>query len=92
MNVNGINPAMGAGRIEGIAPANAAAGASGPMAINDVVEISTVAKLAAKVHDIPDVRADLVARVRAEIDAGTYETPERIDVAIDKLMDEMIGA
>jgi hypothetical protein len=31
------------------------------------------------------IRADLVARVRAEIAAGTYDTPERWDKALDKL-------
>jgi hypothetical protein len=31
------------------------------------------------------IRADLVARVRAEIAAGTYDTPEKWDQALDKL-------
>ena len=30
-----------------------------------------------------------VARVRSEIDAGTYETPEKLDVAVGKLVDLM---
>ena len=29
------------------------------------------------------IRADLVARVRAEIEAGTYDTPEKWDGALD---------
>jgi len=41
-----------------------------------------------KVRQLPDIRHDLVKRVKAEIAAGTYETPERIDAAIDRLMDE----
>jgi anti-sigma28 factor (negative regulator of flagellin synthesis) len=55
------------------------------------VEISTVAKLAAQVHDVPEVRADLVARVKAEIEAGAYETQERIDLTVDRLMGEFFG-
>jgi hypothetical protein len=31
------------------------------------------------------IRTDLVARVRAEIEAGTYDTPEKWDKALDKL-------
>ena len=31
------------------------------------------------------IRADLVARVRAEIAAGTYDTPQKWDQALDKL-------
>ena len=33
----------------------------------------------------PAVRADLVARVRREIAAGTYDTPERWEAALDRL-------
>jgi negative regulator of flagellin synthesis FlgM len=36
-----------------------------------------------------DVRADLVARVRSEIASGTYETPDKVAIAIENLLDEM---
>ncbi len=58
----------------------------GPAEVADVVEISTAAMLAAKIHEVPEIRAELVARVKAEIQAGTYETPERLDAAIDGLL------
>ena len=32
-----------------------------------------------------DVRQDLVARVRQEIQAGTYDTPEKLEAALDRL-------
>lgn len=35
--------------------------------------------------DDPQVRADLVRRIRAEIAAGTYDTPEKWEAALDKL-------
>ena len=54
------------------------------------MEISaTAAALAAKVQEVPDIRADLVARVKAEIEAGTYETPERLEIAVERLLDEL---
>ena len=59
--------------------------------VSDVVEISTASILAAKIHDVPEMRMDLVARVRMEIETGVYETDERIDVTIDRLMDELLG-
>jgi hypothetical protein len=31
-------------------------------------------------------RADLVARVRKEIAAGTYETPEKLQAALERLL------
>jgi len=32
-----------------------------------------------------DVRLDLVTRVRQEIEAGTYDTPEKFEAALDRL-------
>lgn len=35
------------------------------------------------------VRADLVSSIRQQIEAGTYETEDKMDVAIDRLMKEL---
>ena len=90
-DVNGIGPVGAPKAIE--PPTNIAAteraGQAAPP--HDVVEISSVAKLAAKIQDIPEVRGELVARVKSQIEAGAYETPERIEIAVDKLMDELLG-
>jgi len=37
----------------------------------------------------PDVRQELVARVRREIQAGTYDTPEKLEAALDRLVARM---
>ena len=87
-NIHGVNHALPAqgpdpvARPENAAPAEAAR-------TGDVIEISTAARLAAAVQELPDVRADLVARVKAEIEAGTYETPDRIEVAVARLMEDL---
>jgi hypothetical protein len=39
--------------------------------------------------DDPDIRADLVRRVRAEIAAGTYDTPEKFAQALDRMVSEL---
>ncbi len=91
MYVNGVTPPTPPQSVE---PVSAVVRDGGPAALSptgDVVEISTVAKLAAQVHDVPEVRADLVARVKAEIEAGAYETQERIDLTVDRLMGEFFG-
>jgi anti-sigma28 factor (negative regulator of flagellin synthesis) len=36
-----------------------------------------------------DVRADKVASVRAQIEAGTYETDDKLNTAADKLLDDL---
>lgn len=58
-------------------------------AIRDEVQISELGQLLGKVHELPDIRADLVAKIRAEIAAGTYETEEKLKIAIDRLLDEI---
>ena len=90
-NVNGVNPSWAPQPVEPTAPVTPNAPAAAAQNVSDVVEISTAAALAAKIHEIPDVRADLVARVKQEIKAGTYETPEKIDAAVDKLLDDLLG-
>jgi negative regulator of flagellin synthesis FlgM len=42
-----------------------------------------------KVQELPDIRSDLVARIRAEIAAGTYETEEKLEIALERLLDEI---
>jgi hypothetical protein len=36
-----------------------------------------------------DIRTDLVERVRREIAAGTYDTPEKWDAALERLWDRL---
>ena len=55
----------------------------------DEVDISAEAELVSQVHDIPDIRADRVADIRAEIDAGIYETDEKLEVTVGRLLDEI---
>jgi len=55
----------------------------------DRAEFSKAAQLLSKLAELPDVRQDLIDRVRADIAAGTYETPEKLDQAIEKLMEDL---
>ena len=55
----------------------------------DRVEISEVATYMEKLQRMSDIRRELVDRVRVEIEAGRYETPERIDATVDILLDEL---
>ncbi len=55
----------------------------------DQLELSEAGKAAARIGDIPDIRSDLVNRVRSEIASGTYDTAEKFDTAVDRLLDEI---
>jgi anti-sigma28 factor (negative regulator of flagellin synthesis) len=38
-----------------------------------------------------EIRHDLVARVRKEIAEGTYDTPEKMQAALERLLSRQIG-
>ncbi len=90
MKVNGVHPAVPPPAVESTRAVVPEEGGGQWMATNDVVEISEAAKLAVQVHNIPEIRTDLVARVKAKIEAGTYETEERLQITVEKLMEELL--
>ena len=55
----------------------------------DRVDISEAAQRAAQLQEIPDIRTDKVAAAKAAIAGGTYETDAKLDVALDRLLDEI---
>lgn len=61
---------------------------SGPA---DQLDISAAAQAAIDAIDKANdtVRTDLVARVKNEIAAGTYESAEKLDAALERLLDDI---
>ena len=57
----------------------------------DQVDISREADLVSRVKEIPEIRAERVAEIKAAIQSGQYETPEKLDIALDRLLDEIGG-
>ncbi|MBE6429156.1 MAG: hypothetical protein E7028_11390 [Planctomycetaceae bacterium] len=49
-------------------------------------ETASVSDVTFSGEKIDGIRTDLVNRVRAEIAAGTYETPEKLEIALEKLL------
>ena len=90
-NIHGIQPPAAPKPIDATDAISAGNSKVIPPTISDVVEISDVAKLAAKIGELPPVRTELVERVKAEITLGTYETTEKIEITADRLMEELFG-
>jgi negative regulator of flagellin synthesis FlgM len=57
--------------------------------IADEVDISEAARQMEQVRQMPDVRGDRVEAVRRQIAEGSYETGDKLSVAIDRLLDEI---
>ena len=60
-----------------------------PAAQTDRVDISEAAQRAAQLQEIPDSRTDKVAAAKAAIAEGTYDTDAKLNVALDRLLDEI---
>ena len=88
--INNISGSIPIQKPQAPAAKPAAAEAAKPARAADKLELSGAGHLlkAAKAND---VRADKVRDVKAQIAAGTYETPEKLDAAANKLLDDLIG-
>jgi negative regulator of flagellin synthesis FlgM len=88
----------GPSQIHGAQPVHAphaprAAQPSAPSAATPVggdrLDISEAGQIAGRLSDVPEIRADRVAEIRAAIVEGTYETGEKLATAVERLLDEI---
>ena len=54
----------------------------------DELDLSSETTMLSRIHNVPDVRMDRVAEIRAQIANGTYETSEKLDLAVGRMLDE----
>ena len=57
--------------------------------INDELQISDAARLVEQARQVPEVRQDRIEAIRAKIAEGTYETDEKLEIAVERLLDEI---
>ncbi|MBI3863477.1 MAG: flagellar biosynthesis anti-sigma factor FlgM [Planctomycetia bacterium] len=62
---------------------------SGPISPRDEVEISTVGKLLDDASRTPGIREQRLAEIKAAIEAGTYETPEKLELALNRMVEQL---
>jgi hypothetical protein len=53
------------------------------------VEVSSLARSLSRLNQDEPVRQDLIDRVRTEIEAGRYETPDKVAAAVERLRREL---
>ncbi|MEI8195040.1 MAG: flagellar biosynthesis anti-sigma factor FlgM [Phycisphaerae bacterium] len=54
----------------------------------DTVEISDVARYLGEVKKLPDIRQEKVDLAKQAIASGTLDTPEKLDAAVGRMIDE----
>ena len=57
----------------------------------DQVEISPLGQMLDGISRLPEIRHEKVEAIRREIASGRYDTPEKLEVALDRLLDEFQG-
>ncbi|HEX7447330.1 MAG TPA: flagellar biosynthesis anti-sigma factor FlgM [Pirellulales bacterium] len=55
----------------------------------DVVQISDAGRLMDMANGLPAIRQDRVDAIRAQIANGSYETADKLNVALDRMLDEL---
>ncbi len=55
----------------------------------DRVELSEHARLLDQLRRMPDMRLDRIEAVRQAIQEGSYETQDKLDMAIDRLLEDL---
>jgi negative regulator of flagellin synthesis FlgM len=91
MNINGPSQVHGA---QSVNPPHFTQRTQSPQGTSatsqtDRVEISQAAEAAIKATEAGDVRHDLVNQIRSQIAAGTYDTPDKMNAAVDRLLDQI---
>ena len=57
---------------------------------SDEVVISSAARLLDAVRNLPEIRQDRVREIREAIAEGTYETDEKLQIALERLLEEIV--
>jgi negative regulator of flagellin synthesis FlgM len=89
MQISGIHGPHGINAPHAPFRSQGAKQAEGTPAAGDRLDISAAAEAAVQATETGVVRQDLVNRIRGEIAAGTYETPDKLDAALNRLLDEI---
>ncbi|MCB9855144.1 MAG: flagellar biosynthesis anti-sigma factor FlgM [Phycisphaerales bacterium] len=55
----------------------------------DRVEISELARFLSRLAELPDDKARRIVDIRSEIDKGTFVTSERLNIASERLFEDI---
>lgn len=96
MDVSGLGSVGGIGSTRSVAPSQKDLAAANANSVEgnptgavstpkDELDISAAGQLADRVDETAEMRADRLARIKASIDEGTYDTDEKLEAALSRM-------
>lgn len=93
MDVTSAGNVGGAGGVQPVRLTSAKSAEATPLGglevPRDEVEISSAARMLEQARLDPQIRAERLAEIRAAIANGTYETPAKLEAAIERMLAEV---
>jgi negative regulator of flagellin synthesis FlgM len=93
MNIFGVfstQGSQGLAAVKGVEAAQATKAAAPQQGVGEVHDAVTLSVDAVRAADATaDIRFDRVNAIRAAIADGSYETPEKLDAALDRLLERL---
>ena len=89
MEVHGAGSVQGAYPVRSLRPASEVAPPRDvkPIETRDEVEISSAGKMMESLNQ--SMRAERLAQIKSAIEAGEYETPDKLEIALERLLAEV---
>ena len=78
------------GSRNGAAPTTNGAASHGSHVQRDRVELSEHARFMDRLRQLPEVRMERVEAAREAIENGVYESPDKLDIAVSRLLDDIL--
>jgi anti-sigma28 factor (negative regulator of flagellin synthesis) len=94
VEIRGIHSAAGSKQVTPVSGSQAseATRASQPQPIGgDNVQISPIAHYLDMYNNMPQVRNDKVASARQAVSAGTMDTDQKLSIAVDRMLDDLLS-
>lgn len=87
----------GVGSAPGVAPFRSNSGVQAPRDLTggkpvsptDELEISAAGKMLDQISQSPDLRQERLARIKAEIENGTYDTDAKLEAALSQMFNSL---
>jgi anti-sigma28 factor (negative regulator of flagellin synthesis) len=92
MDVSGIGSVSGGVPTRAVSPITSVSQPSTASAVEsprDQLEISSAGKMLDRLSETPEVRADRLAQIKEAIENGAYDTDEKLEAALSKMIDSI---